>query len=163
MQLLMNIWTVKGGETISLCINNLKEPSEQTPVERSKLDSVKLAHLFQTEFRIGDFELSKCICLGKVSQTRPRPVLITIKNVYISPDMTAKEREEAKQLRAELRRRRSEGEHNLVIQRGKIITVTHNPPQSSNTTTSKWLNPRRIDNGKKLSVFYMNVDQACIK
>ena len=143
----------------NLIVYNLEEPSEQTPVERSKLDSTKLAHLFQSEFRIGDFELTKCIRLGKVSQIRPRPVLLTIpnanvrstilrsasslrktenfKNVYISPDMTVKEREEAKQLRAELRRRRSEGEHNLIIRRGKIVTVTHNPPQTSSTITPK--------------------------
>ena len=94
----------------------LDEPSEQTPIERSKLNSVKLAHLFQTEFCIRDFELSKCICLGKVSQIRPRPVLITIslpmletlfsgvpllfeslrilRIFIISPDMTIKEQEE---------------------------------------------------------------------
>jgi len=58
----------------NLIMYYLDEPSEQTPVERSKLNSVKLAHLFQTEYCIGAFELSKCICLGKVSQIRPRPV-----------------------------------------------------------------------------------------
>ena len=37
------------------------------------------------------------------------------KNFNLSPDLTVKEHEEANQLRAELQRRKSQGEHNLVI------------------------------------------------
>ena len=108
----------------NLVVYNLEEPPAQSAAERSKLDSEKLVRLFQTELRIGDVELSKCTRLGKLSQTRARSGLITISNasvrgavlrgasslhksenfkiVYISPDMSVKEREEAKQLRAEL-------------------------------------------------------------
>ena len=140
---------------VNLIVYNLEEQTVQSVAERSKLDSEKLAHLFQSEFHIGDVEVTKCIRLGKLSQTRVRPVLITVpsvnarnailrnasslrksenfKNVYISPDMTVKECEEAKQLRAELQRRRSQGERNLVIRRGKIITNIRNPPPASNT------------------------------
>ena len=130
----------------------------QSGDERSKLDTQKLAHLFQSELNVGDIEITKCIRLGKVSQTRTRPVLITVpsvnvrsiilknasslrksvnfKNVYISPDLTVKEREKAKQLRTELQRRRSQGELNLVIRRGKIVTILRNPPQALNTNNS---------------------------
>jgi len=37
------------------------------------------------------------------------------KNIYISPDMTRKERVLAKELRAELRRHKSQGESNKKI------------------------------------------------
>lgn len=139
----------------NLIVYNLEEPAAQSAAERSKKDSEKLIHLFQTEFRMEEIEVTKCIRLGKITQNRVRPVLITIpsvkarstilknasslrksenfKNVYISPDLTIKEREEAKQLRLELQRRRSQGERNLVIRRGRIITNIHNPSQASNT------------------------------
>ena len=55
------------------------------------------------------------------------------KNVYISPDMTVEECEEVKKLRAELQRRRSQGEKNIVIRRGKIIINTRNPSPTLNT------------------------------
>ena len=140
---------------VNLIVYNLEEPTVQSIAERSKLVSEKLAHLFQTEFHIGNVEVTKHIRLGILSQTRVRPVLITVpsvnariailrnasslrksenfKNVYISSDMTVKEHGEAKQLIAELQRRRSQGECTLVIQRGKIITNIRNPPPASNT------------------------------
>ena len=140
---------------INLIVYNLAEPSGQSATERIKLDSEKLAHLFHSEFHIENIEITKCIRLGKPNQDRARPVLITIpnanvrstilrnasslrktekfENVFISPDMTVKEREEAKKLRAELQRRRSQGEQNLVIRRGKIIINTRNPPPTLNT------------------------------
>jgi len=86
----------------------------QSADERSKMDSQKLAHICQSELHVGDIEITKCIMLGKLSQSRTRPVLITVpsvnarstilknvsslrksenfKNVYISPDLTACER-----------------------------------------------------------------------
>ena len=45
--------------------------------------------------------------------------------------MTKKEREAAKELREELKRRKSQGENNLVIQHGKIVERRKLPPVSS--------------------------------
>ena len=42
--------------------------------------------------------------------------------MYISPDLTPKEREINRQLHTELKRRKQAGETNLMIKRGKIIT-----------------------------------------
>ena len=39
------------------------------------------------------------------------------------PDLTPKEREASKVLRAEIRRRRDEGENNLVIKNYKIVSL----------------------------------------
>ena len=43
------------------------------------------------------------------------------KNIFVSPDFTFKERQANKILRDELKRRRSQGETNLIIRNGKII------------------------------------------
>jgi len=48
--------------------------------------------------------------------------------------MTRKERETAKEVRAELKRRLSAGEKDITIRRGKIVTVV---PQASNGMDSE--------------------------
>ena len=45
-------------------------------------------------------------------------------NVYISPDLTPKEREANRRLREELKNRKDAGEKNLMIKRGKIVVDT---------------------------------------
>ena len=44
-----------------------------------------------------------------------------LKDIFITPDLTQKQREQDKQLREELRRRRENGEQDLVIRRGRIV------------------------------------------
>ena len=41
--------------------------------------------------------------------------------IFVSTDKTPKERETENQLRAELQRRKDEGEENLIIRNGKIL------------------------------------------
>jgi len=140
----------------NLIVYNLQEPNNvQTTSERSEVDKNNLTQLFHSELRIEDVEITKCIRLGKTIQNKARPVLITIpnsnkrssilrsasslrksehhKDTFISPDMTPREREAAKELRAELRRRKSHGEVNIIIRRGKIVTVN---PRSTSAAAS---------------------------
>ena len=87
---------------------------------------------------------------------RPRPLILTLnnldtkteilegayklshtpewRNIYVAPDRTPKEREEHKMLRDELKRRRQEGEENIVIRKGKI--VKKNEPEVAHTRAS---------------------------
>ena len=44
------------------------------------------------------------------------------KQTYIAPDMTKQQREERRKLRVEMKRRREEGEENLTIRRGRLVT-----------------------------------------
>ena len=53
------------------------------------------------------------------------------KNVYVAPDRTKFEREKHYKLVEELKRRRSNGEQNIVICNGSIITLTRRPSQST--------------------------------
>ena len=47
-----------------------------------------------------------------------------LNNIYISPDLTRKQRQEGYALRQELRERRAKGETDLVIRRGKVVKAT---------------------------------------
>ena len=56
------------------------------------------------------------------------------KKIWINHDLTAKEREAEKALRDELRSRRDAGEANLVIRRGRIVTLPPKPVVDLNQT-----------------------------
>ena len=51
--------------------------------------------------------------------------------IYITPDLTRKEREEGKRLRDELAVRRQAGEINLMIRKGKIVSAVQTPNGAS--------------------------------
>ena len=53
------------------------------------------------------------------------------KNVYISPDLTPRQRKEAFELREEMRQRRGRGEKGLKIVKGKIVQVPQDLPKST--------------------------------
>ena len=100
--------------------------------------------------------------LGKKSEDKIRPLLICLdsqqnavyitsyasylrhheeyNNVYIAPDMTKYQRHKHKQLVDELKRRRSNGENNLVIRNGEIITkrVYTNNARNHYTRAPMW-------------------------
>ena len=106
-------------------------------------DKTNVAKLCKTVFDI-DVGITKSMRLGKKSEDKIRPLLICLdsqqnvvyiisyasylrcheeyNNVYIAPDMTKYQRHKHKQLVDELKRRRSNGENNLVIRNGEIIT-----------------------------------------
>ena len=67
----------------NLIVYNLEEPTVQSADERSKLNSQKLAHLCQSELHVGDIEITKCNRLGKLSQSKVRPVLLTVPSVNV--------------------------------------------------------------------------------
>jgi len=139
----------------NLIVYNLQEPNNvQTTSERSNIDRNNLTQLFHSELHIENVEITKCIRLGRATQNKTRPVLITIpdsnsilrsasslrksehhRNTFISPDMTPREWEAAKVLRAELKRCKSQGEVNIVIRRGKIVT-TNSPSTSTSASVS---------------------------
>ena len=50
--------------------------------------------------------------------------------IYVSPDLTVREREVNRALRDELKRRRANGEQNLIIKRGRIVSTTNATSES---------------------------------
>jgi len=144
---------------LNLVIYGIPETTATSAPERQQADLNSFNELVDSEFKINNFEISKCVRLGKPKNDKPRPLLVTIpdntirrqilrnaknlrnsnthKRVFISPDLTPQEREANKQLRQELKRRKDAGDTNLIIKNGKI--VSKQPPQKAapmETTTS---------------------------
>ena len=98
----------------------MQESTASTSSNRILDDKKSFAHLLSSEFKTENIEFSKCIRLGKPVEDKSRPLLIsladtTIKGsilrkasklrkstqysgVFITPDMTKKERKQQKNL-----------------------------------------------------------------
>ena len=130
---------------MNLIIHNLPESTAPSPTEKSQQDQEKFSRILKDEFHLSGVAVEKCVRLGKPTNNRPRLLLVALHdfqqkrdilrnakqlqnsnewgNIYISPDLTPKERDIGKKLRLELKARRDNGETNLVIRRGQIITM----------------------------------------
>ena len=137
----------------NLILYGLPEASETSASDRKQADINSFHELVHSQFNITNLEISKCFRLGRPQNGKLRPLLVTLtdgsargrilrgakalrtsstyKRVYISPDLTLKEREANKCLRTELRRRKEAGETNLIIKHGKIVSKS----PSSGTTS----------------------------
>ena len=152
----------------NLIFHNLPEleATAPSPAERTQHDHGKICEILKDEFHLTGVAMKKCIRLGKPANNRPWLILVTLQylqqkrdilrnakqlrdsnkwgNIYISPDLTPKERDLGRKLRAELKDRRSNGETNLIIRRGQIITVDeystarkyHQPQRNSDANRS---------------------------
>jgi len=131
----------------NLLIYNLPEPTG------TGTDTKTVKNLVKNNLSISGVEVNKVTRLGKHKENSPRPILVTMadetskwkclkqapklrkdtkfSNVYISPDLTLKERQENKKLYLELKSRREKGEKDLMIKRGKIVTRTSTSNQQS--------------------------------
>ena len=127
----------------NLIIHNLPEPSECTDTERLEKDLQQVSSLLTSEFGVPENIVSKPTRLGVLKTNRSRLLRIEIKdlaakrqilrnatklrasskwsNVYVSPDLTPKEREQNKLLREELRARKAAREKDLYIKFGRIV------------------------------------------
>ena len=132
----------------NLVIYGMPESSDSTSTELGTNDQTRFSNLVRSQFNTENINISKAIRIGRSTNGRPRPLLVTLlddssrryilqnakslrnnstyNNVYISPDLTPKEREINRQLHTELKRRKQAGETNLMIKRGKIITKQTN-------------------------------------
>ena len=121
--------------------------------ESSTKDHEKVHSLFETEFNVPKSSVTNVLRLGKPGGSKARLLLVTLSdehhkrlvmkqasklqaterwnNIYVTPDLTIKERETNKALREELKRRKDNGEKNLIIKRGRIVTK-NGASQSSN-------------------------------
>ena len=133
----------------NLIIYGAPEPAGSTFTERRSNVNIYLSSLLSTEFKIDSVEISKSSHLGKRVEGKTRPLLITLtenktrssilrnaknlrksstyQNVFISPDLSPKERESNKLLYQELKHCKQAGEVNLIIRRGKIVPKQTNP------------------------------------
>ena len=143
-------------------MSNIHEPAGENREARSANDLQTVKSIID-EYKIQGVNILKTVRLGKYNpqSTRGRLVLAELadnsvkgrllstasrkrqtsqlwNNVYISPDLTPQQRLEGKQLRDELKRRRENGEQNLIIRNNKIMKdpkaqITGTNPQSAAT------------------------------
>ena len=130
----------------NMIVYNLPEPAP------NKSDSDSFTAMCSSVFN-GPYAITKSVRLGKKLPNKHKPLLLCLeqeedkltllsrcyllrhndsyKNVFLAPDRTRFEREKHKKLLSELKHRRSQGEVDLIIRNGAIITK----PARGNTAT----------------------------
>ena len=125
----------------NIVVHNLPESAPPGPDNKADIDS--FCDLCKSTFDM-DPAILKSTRLGQKVGDKPRSLLIKLKDemiqnqilslapklrfsstwkrIYIQPDMTPSEREAHKLLYNQLQTRRSQGESNLIIRNGKIVT-----------------------------------------
>ena len=132
----------KENRKLNVVMHNIPEPQGETYIERTEQDKAKFKEVIREGMRL-NVNVTKAYRVGKPTQEKPRLLIVGLENaevkievlkmasqlrsteewsdVFITPDLTWKEREEGRRLREELRRRKRAGEDNLIIRRGRIV------------------------------------------
>ena len=127
---------------LNVVMHNIPESQGESYAERMEQDKAKFKNVIRDGMRL-NVNVTKAFRVGKPTQEKPRLLVVGLENaevkieilkmapqlrsteewsdVYITPDLTWKEREEGRKLREELRRRTKAGEDNLIIRRGRIV------------------------------------------
>ena len=138
---------------LNVIIYSFPESEKNTMEDRRNDYLEKVQSVLTDNLHLG-VEVESVVRLGTSARdrNRPRPVRFTVRdfetkrkvlnaskrlknhenysNVYFSPDLTRNQRKAAFELREERRRRLAQGEENLIIRRGRIITQGR--PRSEN-------------------------------
>jgi len=135
----------------NLVFYKMKESRKENNIDREIEDKENCADLVKRSLKIEGCEIEKTIRPGKRydNERNHRPLLVVMKErnmkyeiltnasklknvpnenhreVYITPDLTLKQREENKKLREELKRRRENGE-NVYIRGGRLVEAGTN-------------------------------------
>ena len=134
----------------NVILHNIPEPTSEQADGRKLEDSEQVSDMFQSGLEVDQVQIQSIVRLGKKIQGRARLTKVTLdsvkskrellnnakklrstekwERVYITPDLSPREREENKKLREELKKRRDEGETGIVIRRGKIVCVQERNP-----------------------------------
>ena len=129
----------------NVVVHNLPEQEGGSLQERSDRDASLFSSMIKDVMKIHATP-SRSFRVGKKQKDRPRLLIITLGNpavkqdilrnapllrnssgfgnIYLSPDLTQKEREASKKLREELASRKRAGETNIIIRGGRIVQVT---------------------------------------
>lgn len=147
----------------NLVVHNLPETDTASQGERSEHDVRQFQELVKEVFKL-QVRPTKSFRVGRVTPGRHRLLIVTLDsievkqdllqlapqlrnsatwgNIYISPDLSRSEREVARKLREELKSRRSAGESDLVIRKGRIVS-TNDRQQPTKTTNAEKQNETR--------------------
>ena len=126
----------------NIVVHNLPESDAQSTSDRAADDMSLFTQLVKEEFHVVT-RVTKSFRAGKVIPGKQRLLIVTLESedskweiirlapqlrhseawgkVYLSPDLTRSEREESRRLREELKKRKENGETNLMIRNKRII------------------------------------------
>ena len=137
---------------LNVVVHNLREADGQSYAERSEGDTKTFKNMVKHGLKL-IVETTKTFRVGKKDGNKPRLMVVTLtsmahkveilrsaaslrdtkwNNVYITPDLTWKEREKRRQLRDELARRKEAGEEHIWIRHGKIVQIPEEKRQLPN-------------------------------
>ena len=128
----------------NIVVHNLPEPQASSRRDAVDSDCRLLMGIFKDVMHLNT-RIATCYRIGRRQEDKPRMVVATFESeamklevlryapelqhsgewamLYLNPDMTRTEREEAKTLREELRNRRKNCEQNITIRNKKIVVV----------------------------------------
>lgn len=140
---------------LNIVVHNIPEPQGETYAQRVDHDKSTFKEVIREGMRL-NVNVTKAFRVGKVGLERPRLLVVGLENaevkmevlkmapqlrstdrysnVYITPDLTWKEREEGRKLREELKRRTNAGE-DLTIRRGRIVKRARNEHHPESATS----------------------------
>ena len=149
----------KENRNANLVVHNLPEQPRESSAERAKNDAFLFKTMIKEEMSL-NVSVTTSFRVGKCVSDKARLLIVTLEypaakhdivrlapqlrhsnkyvNIYVTPDLTRKERELNKKLRDELNNRKRAGEANLAIRGGRIVRL-HGEP--SNTSTGESLPP----------------------
>ena len=131
---------------LNLVCLNLPESKKEDSIERQREDHDFLMNVLENHMDL-DIEVNKLVRLGKREAGKTRPIRLSVNvfdhkrqilrsnsklrksanavytNIYFTPDLTKNQRKQAYELRVERRSREENGETDLKISRGKIVSV----------------------------------------
>ena len=133
----------------NLVVHNLPEQAGDSLADRSKNDIALFTTMVREVMKL-NVTASKSFRAGKKTGDRPRLLIVSLdnpaskfdvlrhatelrnsdeyQNIYVTPDLTPKEREANRILREELAVRKKAGEANLMIRKGRIVQVARSAP-----------------------------------
>ena len=139
---------IKTQKQCNVCVFNVPEGEHEKDEENYKQDVLKLKTILNEKIVIDKQDIKSIYRIGvNKNSSRPRPLIIKFTNIekrneaiqltdliytsgknediriFIQPDKTKKEIEQHKILIQQLRERRANGEENIVIRNGKIISL----------------------------------------
>ena len=132
---------------LNVVVHNLEESQPSETESREKQDLLKFQAFIKDALNL-NLRAVKSFRAGKTQEERPKLLVVILediatkiellrmssqlrsipewRHVFINPDLTPAEREANRKLCQELASRRAEGEANLMIRQGKIVSVGRN-------------------------------------
>ena len=146
---------------LNVVVHNLPEPNGNSFAERAEQDQQLFTKVIKDSLNL-IVRPTRTFRVGRKMGEKPRLLIVSLENtdtkaeilkmapeirhhpewsrIFVTPDLSKKEREEGKRLREELHARKEAGEENLTIRKGKIIKIQEkrvpNPSQSTGAASS---------------------------